>query len=297
MSGPAWRAANARAARRWRELRREPTKPEARIVRDLQQSGVARTTLEELGLVDLWEPMQGNAHALKERWGHDAAFREDIMAGLAREGVGKGAKKLFLIPLYGGGWTLPVFNEESPFIRFSLAGPVIEIAGEYLGLLPSFDSFNLSETVAAAGDAKLSQRWHRDPEDRRVVKAFIYLTDVTSPGAGPFTYVKGSHAGGRYAGLSPQLFPAGSYPPEGAVEAAVAPSDILSCLGKAGTVIFADTAGLHKGGFSTAVPRLMYTAGFVSDASTGPRKFALRSAATGLTPLARAMLRSNRRML
>jgi hypothetical protein len=103
---------------------------------------------------------------------------------------------------------------------------------------------------------------------------FLYLSDVNDVGAGPFTYLRGSQQGGPYRKHYPQKFPQGSYPPAGAVEKLADPKDILTCLGRAGTIIFADTSGLHKGGFSTTTARLMYTAGFSSFASHCPRMYA-----------------------
>ena len=66
-------------------------------------------------------------------------------------------------------------------------------------------------------EAVSSQRWHRDPEDRKLCKVFIYLNDVDE-NAGHFTYVKGSHYLGKWGKLFPQKPPKGFYPPSGAVE-------------------------------------------------------------------------------
>ena len=47
--------------------------------------------------------------------------------------------------------------------------------------------------VPTKGDAFSSQRWHRDlPEDHDIVKVFLYVRDVPE-GAGPLSYVTGSH--------------------------------------------------------------------------------------------------------
>ena len=55
---------------------------------------------------------------------------------------------------------------------------------------------------AGADQRIASQRWHRDPEEEHVVKAFLYLSDVDEE-AGPFEYVKGSPPGNRYGESSP----------------------------------------------------------------------------------------------
>ena len=70
-----------------------------------------------------------------------------------------------------------------------------------------------------------SQRWHRDPEDEHVVKAFLYLVDVDE-GTGPFEYIRGSSRGGRYGDL--WSWETGeSYPPQAELEQAIAPEDRL----------------------------------------------------------------------
>ena len=97
-------------------------------------------------------------------------------------------------------------------------------------------------------------------------KFFIYLNDVDET-SGPFTYVKGSNLGGRWRNVYPQRPPMGSYPLAGAVDAVVSATDVRPCTGKAGTVIFADTSGLHKGGYATAKERIMFMAGFITSAS------------------------------
>jgi hypothetical protein len=110
-----------------------------------------------------------------------------------------------------------------------------------------------------------SQNWHRDGEDRQVLKIFIYLNDVDEE-TGPFMYVKESIKGLKYGKLFPQRPPEGSYPNE-SVDKAVSPEDIKLCLGKAGTVIFCDTTGLHRGGYAFSKERTMFTASYQASSS------------------------------
>jgi ectoine hydroxylase-related dioxygenase (phytanoyl-CoA dioxygenase family) len=128
--------------------------------------------------------------------------------------------------------------------------------------------------VPIDSEAYLSQRWHRDPEDKKLVKVFMYINDVDE-GTGPFTYVVGSQYGGKWRYLFPQRPPAGSYPIQGGVEKIVKQSDIKVCVAPAGTIIFCDTSGLHKGGFSTEKSRLMSMSCFVSSASRYPKNYTL----------------------
>ena len=124
-----------------------------------------------------------------------------------------------------------------------------------------------------AGAAPIdSQRWHRDPEDKIVVKMFLYLNDVDEK-TGPFMYVRGSHHLGKYKNLFPTAPPAGSYPPLGSVEEKISKGDINIKTGRAGTIIFCETSGLHKGGYATEKERLMFTAIYASKVATSPKVY------------------------
>lgn len=101
---------------------------------------------------------------------------------------------------------------------------LLNIVEAYLGLPAAYDGMTILYTVAD-GKEQATRRWHRDREDRRMVKIAVYCHDVDEAG-GPFEIDRG--------GQSAQS------PPDGA--------NVATCVGKAGTVIFADTARcLHRG--------------------------------------------------
>jgi hypothetical protein len=106
-----------------------------------------------------------------------------------------------------------------------------------------------------------SQQWHRDPEDEHVVKVFVYFTEVDEE-AGPFEYVRGSSAGGRYADLWPWA-DGHRYVEAEELEAAVPPEDRLTVTGPAGTAIVCDTGGFHRGGFAQSRPRVLSTSTYL----------------------------------
>jgi hypothetical protein len=134
-------------------------------------------------------------------------------------------------------------------------------------MAPSFYYATLNITDPIGEDPpRDSMLWHRDPEDKRMCKMFIYLTDVDE-NSGPFIYVKQSTYGRKYGSYLPQRPPKGYYPVEGAVEKKVEGNDITVCTGKAGTVVFADTSGLHKGGYAKLNKRVMFTAGYCTRVS------------------------------
>jgi ectoine hydroxylase-related dioxygenase (phytanoyl-CoA dioxygenase family) len=119
-----------------------------------------------------------------------------------------------------------------------------------------------------------SQRWHRDNEEKRMCKMFIYLSDVDET-AGPFTYIPGTVRGQRLGHLFPQRPPEGNYPPEGALGKVVPENERRIMTGRAGTVIFCDTTGLHRGGYATKRERLMYTVFFTAPSWTDKRYYTM----------------------
>lgn len=218
-----------------------------RVVADLDRDGIAMSSLRELFPED--SPLAELQEAAR-RYGRDATVKS-----------GKQFLQFF--------WDLkPALDPDNSFIRISLNAHILNAVNSYLGMWAKFYFFSLNRTIPIAPGAKpqQSQRWHRDPEDKKLCKIFLYLNDVDET-AGPFMYVKGSHYGGRWRHLFRQRPPHGSRAPHGEVERRVPAGDICVATGRAGTVIFCDTSGLHKGGYATAKERIMYTGVFASESS------------------------------
>ena len=248
MREASWHKLNMEAHQQWVDHPVALNSVQTRLVTDLQKNGIAFTNLKEFfsNRPDYLSELQSTVAAMRER-------------------VVRNRKKSFLLDFFGSHRVLDI---EDRFIQYSLQPELVNTINSYLKMWSRFYYFYLGETLPSPEASPTgSQRWHRDPEDKRMCKVFLYLTDVNDIGAGPFTYVRGSQEHGSYRKYFPQKFPQGAYPPAGAVEKVVDPKDILTCLGKAGTIIFCDTSGLHKGGFSTTTSRIMYTAGFSSFAS------------------------------
>lgn len=76
-------------------------------------------------------------------------------------------------------------------VRYALQPSVVKVASQYLGQIPrlSYVEVILSHATENTDDWKISQRWHRDYDDSRMVKFFTYFTDVLDKAQGPFTYV------------------------------------------------------------------------------------------------------------
>ena len=84
---------------------------------------------------------------------------------------------------------------------------------------------------------------------------------------GPFQYVAGSQPGGPYADAWGWQPLGQNYPTEEELEARVPREAVQTFTGPAGTLLFCNTAGFHRGGFSTTRPRVLATATYSSPAS------------------------------
>ena len=184
----------------------------------------------------------------------------------------------------------------NPITKFYLSPEILYVAGKYLGYIPQLNELVIQKTtIAESKDAIQSQKWHRDPQEMRTFKVFLYLKDVNEH-SGPFIYIKGSSptSKGKLSKLFPQIKPKGSYPEASVIEKLLAQEDLFTATGPSGSVIFCDTAGIHKGGFAKSGERIMATGFFPSFRYTAGRKFKLNDSTTeinnDLDPLAKKVL-------
>lgn len=258
-SRPIWYFLVNREARAlWRKNRARLSDVEIRLVASLKQEGVAVTSLEEL--------FGGQGQAVFGALGELAEkLRAQDLADIKQKEV-----KPFLTYLLGSQAKVDL---ASPVFRLAISPSILNVVNSYLSIAGKLHTaeLNVANVVASADVPMASQRWHRDPEDKWMCKVFLYLSDVDK-GAGPFTYIPKSQEGGKWRKLFPQDPPAGRYPPEGVVEVIVPKEEIKVLTGKAGTLIFCDTSGLHKGGYATRKERTMLTLGYVSRACVSKSK-------------------------
>ena len=236
---------NARARALYRANTPSLNETQKRILKEVRESGIAFATLDELF------PNENLLPTLQ-------AWEEQH-----RESADAISKKDFL----KSHWTMPLsFNFENPFCKLSIREEIFSIVNSYDMLCRSLNYIHLARTIPV-GDAApvFSQLWHRDPEEKRMMKFFLYLSDVDTE-SGPFTYVKNSNYGAtKYGSLFPQVLPMGVYPDEKEVSIKIKKEDIITATGKAGTVIFCDTAGLHRGGYAKSKERIMFTSFYPSN--------------------------------
>lgn len=101
-----------------------------------------------------------------------------------------------------------------------------------------------------------SQNWHRDREDYKILKIFIYYSDV-GPKNGPFEYVPKSFCGGDFYDLykgrnsyddyTPDEFNSGK--PKSMHEIQRCEESFISFTGQPGDIIMVNNSGFHRGGY------------------------------------------------
>ena len=135
---------------------------------------------------------------------------------------------------------------------------LLDVANAYLEMWSKLEYVDVWYSVPqpAAAERISSQRWHRDYNDKHLLKAFLYLVDVDEE-MGPFQYVAGSQPGGPYADAWPWKPLGENYPTEDELEARIPGDGGPDVHRPAGTLIFCNTSGFHRGGFptTTAGPR------------------------------------------
>lgn len=217
---------------------------DAAIVDGLHRNGVHVTSLDALGL-PLSAEMVALARERSTRFAGDAHRRHDI-----------GHQHL----------VVPAIDVADPTLfRWGVQDRLLDIVEAYLGLPAAYDGLSIIYTIAD-GQEQATRLWHRDREDRRMLKVAVYLNDV-GPDGGPFQLFgrrderQDDTHGYRYHEADDAHFRA-MFGDDYA-------ASVTSCTGPAGTVVFADTARyFHRGAPATGADR---AAAFFSYFARRPR--------------------------
>lgn len=257
--GPTWRCVYNLGPSLAYWFGKRPLSAEAsQVLTDLNRDGVAITSVEALlGESACYEELCAAIGCLQ------GVLSEQITT--ARVGASSAGKKTFILEYLGNN---PVLDPDGIYARFALQDSILQIANAYLGMYTRLRYFNVWHTFPTEAQARESQLWHRDREDRYILKMFLYMSDVDD-GAGPLTYAAGSHAKGRMR-REPAYFleSDGVKRTDDAQMAEVSPPENwVKATGRRGTIVFADTHGYHKGGLARERDRLMYLCMFTSPAS------------------------------
>jgi hypothetical protein len=148
---------------------------------------------------------------------------------------------------------------DNPFAAFALQPAVLSILSRAYGELPHLDYVLLTLSRDTGKELSFSQLWHRDHDDTRVIKLFVYLTDVASLDDGPLTFIPGP-ASDRFG------FSLHSQTPDAVVSSRVSSDEVQSLILPKLSVFMVETSRcLHMGSrLSPGHERLLYTATFIS---------------------------------
>lgn len=276
--GPWWDSVKYQAYRRYLRNPRSQrlfdvshpslTEPQRRVVDELRRLGVASVHFDELfNDPPLWSIL---SRAVDDFVG-GPVVQQALDGWKSGERVSK--QKGYLIRLFP---EKAVVNSDDPWLKLALDSRVLTVVNSYYGLFARLLAFDVWYTIQDQLDRSRrgSQKWHRDPEDQNVVKVFLYFSHVTE-GSGPLEYVVRSRLGEpnchtTYAGVgwlrSEEEF------------SRVPPQDVVRCTGPKGTLVFCDTAGIHRGGYAVDGPRILATWGYTTPATLHPRRYELREA-------------------
>jgi hypothetical protein len=127
---------------------------------------------------------------------------------------------------------------------------LVAIAEDFLGARPTLSDLGLWWSFPRASGRE-SQLFHRDADDLRFLKLFVYLTDVDAR-RGPHVYVSGSPSVDRCTSRR-------RYSDE-EVEEAFGKEAVTFLCGRAGQGFLVNTAGVHKGLVPEVGRRLVFMA-------------------------------------
>ena len=132
------------------------------------------------------------------------------------------------------------------FFKWGLQERLISIAENYIQTPVGYDAFHCMLTKPFAPEK--NRLWHFDFEDRRMLKAILYLKDVNEQ-SGPFEYLNRQDSEFIYSQLSrSDRYCHFSQDRLNSLMKDRPDFKVNSCTGAAGTVIFIDTAKLlHRG--------------------------------------------------
>jgi hypothetical protein len=268
-----WRHAfNYRSTRDYRRRPPRLTDAARRVLEDLDRDGVAVSTIEELtedaGLLGRLQELAGELEAAQQ---HVLAEHQARMALGTRSAVWD---KPFVVELLDK--KRPLVAPGGLLASVALQPQLRGIADTYFGLRTRVADVNIWRTLASSQPPQSSQLWHRDvPDDHFVLKSFVYLEDVAD-GGGPFTYLLRTHRkGDQNLELPSQHDGQWFRATEDAPRAIGVDDRVRTFTGSAGTMIFADTLGYHRGGWARTSPRLLLQTLYASPAARRSRLLGL----------------------
>lgn len=227
-----------------------------RIARAYKEYTTRRSLAADLGAADSYD-----VAGLTERGYLPISPPQDLLSQLVSEGQRTLAATQSL-PQYRN---KPFFSQllsgkdqdlSSVFLRFALDEKILRTTARYFGVAPFLESVDLLYSKPAGGPPAASQQWHKDRTDRRIIKVFVYITDV-SPRNGPLSLLPRAES----SRVPEYLY---HYVSDATMAKHVPLERMVALTGPAGTTIMIDSEACYHLGSRCEEPRLAYIAYYTS---------------------------------
>lgn len=127
---------------------------------------------------------------------------------------------------------------------------MLQVATGFLGCKPTLSGAGLRWSFPSEDPNAIEvQQFHRDAEDWKILRLFIYLTDV-HPDCGPHQFVRRSHRSGGRLRLKPYT--------DRFIDEHYGRDKVETIHGPRGTAFMGDMWGVHRGVPPSARPRLLF---------------------------------------
>jgi hypothetical protein len=233
-----------------------------KIFEDLKSKGISTFHINELeGGKELFEGIVAEEKAYHLAQANRIEHQRELLKSNDTKSI---EGKIYLVDIPAGEGN-PIFALSSA--KLALHSSLLSVVNAYIGIYSKVRYLTFWLNLHKPDQKEMaSQFWHRDHEDRRILKLFLYLEDVNE-GSGPFSYVPGMHRG-KLRHIDP-IDSTGKT--NGTIRANdEAMNKIISkekwFIGVApkGTIIIADTKSYHKGGLAKTNDRHLLTAAYYS---------------------------------
>ena len=264
------------------------------IVDDLETQGCSTTTVADLFSPAVWNRLTADAQdfttAMEALYANGPVRKAPKPGKPGKPSKQPGKDKFAMSRRYRK--TPP--DVTSAWLQIGASERMLDIVNTYLGMWSKLSYVDQWYTppLGSAADRLGSTRWHRDYNDQHLVKVFVYLVDVDE-GTGPFEYIPGSARGGPYSEEWPWNPVAETYPPLDEFARRIPSDAVRTFTAPAGSMIFCNTSGFHRGGFATEKPRSLFVSNYCSPAGLEAlvdRNFDVSGAVGEFPPVARFAL-------
>ena len=273
------------------------TAAQEKIVSDLRTNGIAVTTVEEAGLDGGdWTRLKQEIDCFRQAAAEILASAspstvESLNYGVLRHNIDRFRRFFgnsdnaqnddYIIKMNPEN---SILSADDSLIKIGLGPAILNIVNSYFGLWSKMPYTDAWHSIPIPSHRIGSMRWHRDGEDWKMMKVYLYCSDIDEE-TGPMEFIPGTnYAATNHPANGPgreicewKASHANLYESD-QIEQRFPPSARRQCSGPVGTLVFCDTAGFHRGGIPRAKPRILAHWAFVTPASRWGHRFSVRSA-------------------